>query len=208
MPASRTPDQRAPSGGLLRLLTKPVRVVTRRLRTQGLRPTLIWLYARGVAKLTGYVPLRYSRITPQLYVGPQHGRLSLRPFARAGITANVNLRVEYDDAAHGLGLVDYCHLPTVDETAPTLEHLAQGVQFIRRAIEAGGSVYIHCAGGVGRAPTQAAAYLVATGMALDDAVALITRGRPFIDILPPQMARLREYEALVRADAISPPEMD
>ena len=26
----------------------------------------------------------------------------------------VNMRVEYDDAAHGLALARYCHLPTVD----------------------------------------------------------------------------------------------
>jgi protein-tyrosine phosphatase len=41
-------------------------------------------------------------------------------------------------------------------------------------------VYIHCAAGVGRAPTTVAAYLVSTGLTPDEAWALIRRTRPFI----------------------------
>jgi len=52
---------------------------------------------------------------------------------------------------------------------------------------------------VGRAPTLAAAYLISTGMTLDEALATIRRTRPFINITPPQMALLVEYEAQQRA---------
>lgn len=178
-----------------RLLFKPVRIVTHRVRTQGLTTTVQWLWGRGLARLTGALVLSHSRITPELYVGPQYGKIGKQQLERAGITGDVNMRVEFDDAAHGLALAEYCHLPTVDETPPSLEHLHTGAQFIARVISGGGKVYIHCAGGVGRAPTMAIAYFITQGMALDDAVALVRDGRPYVDMLPPQMARLREFEA-------------
>lgn len=182
-------------------LIKGWRILTRRLRTQGLRTTLLWVYARGVPKLTGVPLLHHSEVTPQLYVGPQYGRRGKEALERAGITAGVNLRTEFDDAAHGLALVDYCHLPTVDDDAPSPDALARGVAFVRDQIGAGRKVYIHCAGGVGRAPTLAAAYLISTGMARDEAIETIRQARPFIDITPPQMAALAEYEARQREPA-------
>lgn len=179
----------------LRLAHKGARILSRRLRDQGVRVTLLWAYSRGFSKLTGIPILAHSRVTPQLYIGAQHGRQGRRWLERAGITGCVNLRTEFDDAAHGVALAQYLHLPTVDETAPSLDHLSKGAAFIRQVIDGGGSVYVHCAGGVGRAPTMAAAYLVGQGMPLDEALRLIRRARPFVDILPPQMDQLRRFEA-------------
>ena len=181
------------------IIFKFVRIMVHRLRTQGVRTTLLWLYGRGVPRLTGVPLLRFSRVTPQLFVGSQYGRRGKRVLERAGINGDVNLRIEFDDAAHGLALDEYCHLPTVDETAPSIEHLQEGVVFIRDVLAAGGKVYIHCAGGVGRAPTMAAAYLMAEdGLSLDEALALIAKGRPFVDVLPPQMEQLRRFEATLQ----------
>lgn len=189
--------------GFLSTLRRKVRkgwaILVHRLRTQGLRTTLLWVYARGVPRLTGVPLLRYSEVTPQLYVGPQYGRRGRRHLEQAGVTAGVNLRAEFDDAAHGLALAEYCHLPTVDDDAISTQDVARGVAFVREQIAAGRKVYIHCAGGVGRAPTLAAAYLISTGMTLDEALATIRRTRPFINITPPQMALLVEYEAQQRA---------
>ncbi len=172
---------------------KGARILARRLRTQGLRVTLIWVYGRGWPKLTGVPLFRYSRITPQVYVGGQYGQRGKRKLEAEGITAGLNLRMEFDDAQHGLALAQYCHLPTVDDDAPSMEDLQRGVNFIRRVVSAGGKVYIHCAGGVGRAPTMAAAYFVTQGMTVEEALALIRRTRPFINITPPQLARLHEF---------------
>ena len=177
---------------------KGLRIVADRLRRQGLRTTLIWVYGRGLPKLTGIPLVRFSQITPQVFVGGQFGQRGKRKLERLGVTGAVNLRVEFDDAAHGLAFQHYCHLPTIDDDAPTLDHLAAGVAFIRRVIDAGGKVYIHCAGGVGRAPTMAAAYFIAQGMTRDEALALIRRTRPFIRIMPPQMAQLERFEAVHR----------
>jgi len=178
----------------LKFLSKGYDILARRIRDQGLRTTLVWIYGRGVPKLTGIPLLRFSRVTPNLYVGPQYGQRGKAHLERNGIHYDVNMRVEFDDAEHGLALSNYCHLPTIDDDAPTLQHLKQGVAFIRGAIDVGESVYVHCAGGVGRAPTMAAAYLMSTGMSLDAAIAQIKAVRPFIYIMPVQMARLRELE--------------
>jgi protein-tyrosine phosphatase len=170
-------------------------ILLRRLREQGLLTTLQWLYAVGIPYLTGHISLRYSKITDQVYLGAQHGRGGLQTLQEEGIEAVVNLRDESDDEEKNLLLTDYCYLPVVDNTAPRITDLEQGVQFIREVVEAGDKVYIHCASGVGRAPTMVAAYLIAEGEELEKAVQRITQVRPFIRILPDQRARLREYEA-------------
>lgn len=182
----------------IRFFRKGARILRNRLRTHGVKTTAIWVYGRGIAKLTGVPPLRFSRVTPNLYVGPQYSARGMAHLTKHGVTAGVNLRVEYDDAAHGLAFAKYCHLPTIDDDAPTLEHLAQGAAFIREEIDAGGTVYIHCAGGIGRAPTMAAAYLIETGMTTDEALAAIRKPRPFILLTPAQLEQLRAYEAAVR----------
>jgi hypothetical protein len=183
---------------IIRFLLKGIRILVRRLRTQGLRTTLIWIYGRGIPKLTGIPLIKYSQVTPEIYVGPQYRRRGKRKLERLGIDGDVNLRIEFDDAAHRLALKRYCHLPTVDDAAISLDHLKQGVAFIQRVIAEGGKVYIHCAGGVGRAPMMAAAYFISQGMTLNEAIALIKKTRPFISIMPSQMERLKRFEALQR----------
>jgi protein-tyrosine phosphatase len=178
------------------LIKKGLGIFADRLRTQGIRLTLIWLYGRGVPLITGIPIMKYSQITPQIYVGPQYRRAGKGKLEQRGIHGDVNLRLEFDDAAHGLALKNYCHLPTVDDTAPSLDHLREGIDFINQITSKGGKVYIHCAGGIGRAPTMAAAYLISQGLTLDEAIALIKKSRPFIRIMPEQMERLKQFERL------------
>ena len=173
---------------------KGYNIVKRRIKTQGLRTTLIWAYGRGLPKLSGMPMAKYSRITRQIYVGPQYRQWGKRYLARLGITGVLNMRVEYDDAAHNLLVGQYCHLPTIDDDAPTMVHLNAGIAFMERVIAGGGKVYIHCAGGIGRAPTMAVAYFVRHGLSVDDAIKLIKQTRPFINIMPVQMEQLRRFE--------------
>lgn len=191
---------------LLKLFYKPVRILTHRIRAHGVATTWKWAWGRGVSRISGALVLDHSRITPELYVGPQYGKLGKRQLERAGINGTVNLRIEFDDAAHGLALEHYCHLPTIDETPPTIAHLHQGALFIADVVGAGGKVFVHCAGGVGRAPSMAAAYLITQGHTLDEALALIQRGRPYVDILPDQMARLQEFEVAHRDGKLDGPQ--
>ena len=184
---------------MLNLLGKGIRTVSERLRTQGVRTTALWAYARGVPKVTGVPLLDYSRVTDSLYVGPQHRINGRRALLQAGITHIVNMRSEFDDAAHGLtpddGYSDsYCYLPTVDDEPISEAHIARGIEFIHGAIEGGGKVYIHCSAGVGRAPSMAAAYLISTGYGMNDALELIRKARPFIRLTAKQLDALRRFK--------------
>jgi hypothetical protein len=177
-----------------RILTKGWSILNRRLRTQGLRTTLLWAYGRGLPGITGVPLLEFCQVTPNLYVGSQFNLFGKRMLEQRGIQACVNMRIEKDDAAIGLALARYLHLPTVDDDAPSTENLQKGVEFIREIIQSGGKVYIHCGAGVGRAPTMAAAYLIAEGHSLDEALAMIRKVRPFITITPPQLQQLKQFK--------------
>lgn len=193
---------------MLKALNKGMHTVSARIRTQGVRTTALWAYARGIPYITGVPMLAYSRVTPSLYVGPQHRRNGRSALLQAGITHIVNMRSEFDDAAHGLTLEatttreNYCYLPTSDDDAPSPAHLTKGITFIDGAIEDGGKVYIHCAAGVGRAPMMAAAYLISRGYSVDDALDLIRMTRPFIRLTPKQMTGLGQFEDSVDLTAV------
>jgi protein tyrosine phosphatase (PTP) superfamily phosphohydrolase (DUF442 family) len=176
-------------------LIKGLQILWQRLTQQGLSTTLWWALDHAVRILTGANIRRVSQITPNLYVGGQHRRHGVARMRRQGITAVVNMRDEFDDEAAGLGFPHYLYLPTIDDEAPTFEHLDLGVQFIAEQIARGGVVYVHCGSGIGRAATMAAAYLMSTGMTRDQALDRIRQNRPFIRPTPPQMERLKEYAA-------------
>jgi predicted protein tyrosine phosphatase len=164
-----------------------------RLKTQGGVVTLNWLLGHGLPRLMGIPILRYCRVTPQIYVGAQIGAIGKRRLLAQGFTASVNLRREFDDAARGLALTQYCYLPTDDEHAPTLAQLEAGAAFIHAVLESGGKVYIHCHGGIGRAPTLAAAYFMRQGYSLEAALALIRTVRPFIRPTVEQLEQLKRF---------------
>ena len=187
------------------MLGKGVRTVRDRLKSQGVRTTALWAYARGIPKVTGVPMLEYSRVTESLYVGPQHRENGKRTLLQAGITHIVNMRAEFDDAEHGLtlgvkGATRYCHLPTIDDDPISAAHIREGIAFIERALAEGGKVYIHCTAGVGRAPSMAAAYLISKGCSMDEALDRIRAARPFIKPTPAQIRALAKFERKTRAD--------
>jgi protein-tyrosine phosphatase len=57
----------------------------------------------------------------------------------------------------------------------------------------GGSVYVHCGSGIGRAPTMAAAYLISTGLTRDEAWETIRTVRPFIRPTAVQVERIEQF---------------
>lgn len=177
-------------------IKKGIGILFGRLREQGVRTTIIWFYAQGISLITGIPIVKYCQITPQIFVGPQYRRLGKRKLAQIGVNSDVNLRIEFDDAAHGLAMDRYYHLPTVDGEVPTWTQLNQGIAFIHQTLENGGKVYIHCAQGVGRAPTLAAAYFVSQGFTPEEAVSIIKRSRPFIRISSAQLDQLKRLSAV------------
>ena len=175
------------------ILARTPSIFARRLKRDGLKTTLLWLYGRGIPALTGAPIMRYSLVAPGVLVGPQHRHAGLRRLAAMGVRYCVNMRTEFDDAEHGLAPEHYCHLPTIDDEAPTLEQLQRGVEFVEGAVSSGESVYIHCGGGIGRAPTMAAAYFISRGYTPERGDRVDTRNAP---IHPHHAAPARPAEAI------------
>ncbi len=149
---------------------------------------------------TGVPVWRLSAITPQLIVGGQHYRKGYRAMLDYGISAIVNMRRERSDIEAGIAGERHLHLATVDNTPPSVADLERGAAFIQAEIERGGKVYVHCAVGCGRAPTMAAAYLIAGGETPNEALRRIKNVRPFVHLTPRQRAVLDEFEAFCRAE--------
>lgn len=144
--------------------------------------------------LTGVPSRLVCEVTPQLFVGGQFYRRGLKALQEWGITAVVNVRKNHVAKFEKEAGFEFFHLPTVDNQAPELEKLQEAVSFIDQNIKKSGKVYVHCYWGMGRGPTVAAAYLIKTGMNVEEAIETIHKVRPFIRPTKSQRERLKEFE--------------
>jgi predicted protein tyrosine phosphatase len=182
------------------VLSKALGILRYRLGQQGLRVTLLWAADHAVRMLMGAPIRRLSQVTPQIHLGGQYRRRGWPALASRGITAVIDMRAEFDDREAGIAPSHYLYLPTIDDTAPTLEQLQAGVAFIEAELARGGGVYVHCGAGVGRAATMVAAYLIHAGMSLDEAWARIREVRPFVRPMPLQVAQLERFASQEQAE--------
>ena len=148
--------------------------------------------------LTGIPIIRYTQITPHLYLGGQYGLNALPWLKKLNINAVVNMRESQIHKPDQFKWLTVLNLPTVDWTAPTIENLDKGSKFITEILKKGGGVYIHCHAGLGRGPSMAIAYLMSTGMTFDDAFAEVKKVRPFITPTREQIIRLRDFEKFLK----------
>jgi protein tyrosine phosphatase (PTP) superfamily phosphohydrolase (DUF442 family) len=176
-------------------LIKGLRILWKRITEQGLRVTFWWAADHVVRIVTGAPIRRTSQITPQLHVGGQYRRRGWPRLEARGITAVVNMRIEFDDNDAGIAPPRYLHLPVVDDHAPTPDQLQAGIRFITDEIARGGAVYVHCASGVGRAVTMAVAYLISAGLTQEEAWARILAARPFIRPTAVQLEQIERSSA-------------
>ncbi|MEO8608705.1 MAG: dual specificity protein phosphatase [Chloroflexota bacterium] len=179
-------------------LSKRLQHLLQMLRKQGPILTMLEGVEQSIRLITGAPTRRFSQISPNLHVGGQHTRRGLLLLTNRGITAVVSMRREMDDREQGIAPPHYLYLPTVDNHAPTLEHLNEGVKFISTELQNGGSVYVHCWEGVGRAPTMVAAYLISTGLSPDQAWERIRNVRPFIRPVESQINQIERFAAFNR----------
>ena len=174
-------------------IIKGLDILRRRLKEQGVGTTMLWAMDHVVRRVTGAPIEQVSRITPLLHVGGQYKKRGWPLLQQRGIGAVVNLRIEFDDMEAGIAPEKYLHLPTVDDNPLSREHLEKGAAFIQDCMDENTGVYIHCKSGVGRAPSMAVGYFISTGMSFTEARQKVSAGRPFIRMMPGQVAVLQEY---------------
>jgi len=125
--------------------------------------------------------------------------------ARHGIRAIVDLRAEASDDAAELDAVgiDFLHLPTPDMEPATNEHLDRGLAFVRRHLDRGEPVLIHCQHGIGRSALLALCVLVDQGFAPLDALALAKERRESVS---PSRSQYDGWASWLTARRLAPPD--
>lgn len=177
---------------------KPPHPLTRviSLTQTGPLPILLRVVDQTWRKMSGAPLWQLSEVTPQLYLGGQHSVRGYRKMRQRGISAIINMREQrFSDVAAGIAGERHLHLPTIDNTPPTVADLSRGAAFANDEIARGGKIYIHCGVGVGRAPTMVAAYLISTGLAPQAALQQIKQVRPFVHLTAAQRAVLDQFAA-------------
>lgn len=166
---------------------------------QGFRKGFIVAFDKLYRWITGTPVKRYSVIDEHIWLGGQPRQTGLAKLARHGVTGVINMRSEYHYTLHkDLSKIHLLLLPTDDNEAPTLEHLHEGVDFIKERVQEGGKVYIHCWEGLGRSATMAAAYFISQGNSIDEAWEYIKRRRSFVRPTLVQIERLEEFSDRIR----------
>jgi protein-tyrosine phosphatase len=167
------------------------------------RPLLALWYIVSRAGDNRYKPFRrLTHITHHIFLGGQINLRGWRTLQKWGVEAIVNMRVEWDDRKLGIETPHYLWLPTIDGTPPTEEQLARGAKFIHDQTLANRMVYVHCAAGLGRSPTQVIAYLMTRGYTLEGAKSFVEARRPFITLSPMQEIRLASFAEYIKENGI------
>jgi protein-tyrosine phosphatase len=129
--------------------------------------------------------LNFSYVLPGFLAGmARPGTLdSLRHdllFLRAeGITAILSLSESpLDEQLIREDAFEYLHIPVPDFTAPTIEQVARGMEFVEKMIEAKRPVAVHCGAGCGRTGAFLACYFVKQGESPEQAILHIRSLRP------------------------------
>lgn len=143
--------------------------------------------------LTGQPGFDYDQIMDTVFIGTnmccQFG--FSRELLAKGVRADISLESDRTDAPDGVDF--FLWLPTDDGTAPEPNELQVGVSFISLLNAQKIKMYVHCKNGHGRAPTLVAAYLISTGMDVQQAVDTIAAKRPVIHLNDAQMQALHAY---------------
>jgi atypical dual specificity phosphatase len=100
----------------------------------------------------------------------------------------------YDvDRATALGFVRHT-IPVEDFRAPTVEQLESFVRMVA-GLPPGTKTVVHCQGGTGRTGTFAAAYWIAKGLSVSEAIAHVRKARPHAVETREQARVLDEFAA-------------
>ncbi len=138
-----------------------------------------------------------TRVAPGLWVGGRIDGATLPP----SVTTVVDLVAEYSAPRAIRDLPGYRSLPVLDGGYPP--DAAAFLELVRELLVCDGDVLVQCDSGRGRAPTMAAALLVARGLAGDvaGAVAMIRARRPVAAPTRSDLVFLDSVSAALRAIA-------
>lgn len=135
---------------------------------------------------------RIDKVNDWLFVGGAIPAEEQHRLTEAGIGQVIDLREAVTaDVMNLVGLgIRHHHAPVPNHHAPTAAQLDEVAGLIE-TIRSKRPVYVHCAGGFGRATTMAVALLVRDGVPVDEAIELVRRARPEMVLNDEQLGWLR-----------------
>lgn len=139
---------------------------------------------------------KYSIITDNIMIGGQPSEKGLERLLNRGVTLIINLRGEFDyENLINTEKIKYIYLPTSDDNSISSDNLEIGINEIKKEIEKGGKVFIHCLEGLGRSVALLAAYFMdEQGLSYEESIAKIKVKRPFINPSNNQEAMLKKLD--------------
>jgi len=149
-------------------------------------------------------PPNFSRFTETVYAsGLPSTKNHIRFLEKIGVSAIVSL-TEQPLPSKLLEKTEivYSHFPLKDHQPARPEDLMQIVKEIKRLVENGGNVLVHCQAGLGRTGMVLAAYIMATeGLGWRESLAKVRQLRPG-SVEKNQEKTLEEFERLLRAGSL------
>ena len=141
----------------------------------------------------------WSVLSPDVWMGRQLREWEAHEAVRQGVTAVLDLTGEFSEV-RAFRALPYLNLPVLDLTAPSLDDLRAGVEFIN-AHRLQGIVYVHCKIGYSRSAAIVASWLIDVGLAAtaDEAFARICAVRPSVVVRPEVIGALRDFRGTDRA---------
>jgi len=144
------------------------------------------------------IDFEYSQITPYILIGTN--QCCIMDFKKElllkGVRADISLEDKRVDSPKGV--THFLWLPVKDHYPPSPSQFQMGVACLHCCVANKIQVYVHCEHGHGRAPTLVAAYLISTGLKVDEAIAYIKKRRPAVHVTKRQLAALRRYARTAR----------
>ena len=179
------------AGRLAEAITRELKMSTR-LRVDWLDPAMTLPGRIGLTLLPGrkdydrslerdLAALREDGVDHILCLAPED------ELARYGVG---DLLEQYEQAGFSVH-----HLPILDQKVCSIEDMKAALQWVEEAIAKGGSVLMHCVGGLGRSGMAGASFLRARGASADDALHEVRRARSLRAVETPlQEAFVRAYQ--------------
>ena len=165
------------------------------------KPHLVRTPARWGARSRAQAAPR-GRGAPQARAcGPKRAPLGWAPHGHRGAGANAPLTRPAPRPRPRPPAQQYLTVDVLDgPQEPIGRHFARVNAFVAAARAAGGTVLVHCHGGVSRAAALVLAFLIGReGLGFDEALAALRAVRPVVSPNPGFVAQLRAFEAALRA---------
>mmetsp|Transcript_9921 Transcript_9921/g.21209 ORF Transcript_9921/g.21209 Transcript_9921/m.21209 type:complete len:303 (-) Transcript_9921:60-968(-) len=147
-------------------------------------PTLWWNQAlKKSSGADGQARNWYDTIVPGLVCGALPYEALVPEMRAKGVTHVLNMVAEWGgpQRAYAAAGIVQKRIRVIDFTPPTLQDIEEGVAFVKEVMDAGGSVYVHCKAGRGRAASICMGFLIQhRGMSPLEAQEFLTARRPHV----------------------------